>query len=62
LLAILFAHAVAAVLAPLLVRKWDRLAFYPLALVPLVSLAWVVANWPTNVEHKLSISWVPSCR
>jgi multicomponent Na+:H+ antiporter subunit A len=59
MLAILFAHAVAAVLAPLLVRKWDRSAFYPLALVPLLSLGWVAANWPTNVEHKLNISWVP---
>ena len=38
LLAILFAHAVAALLAPSLVRVMGRNAFLPLALVPLGSL------------------------
>ncbi|MDT5402849.1 MAG: hypothetical protein QOK33_6080, partial [Mycobacterium sp.] len=31
MLAILFAHAVAAAVAPVLVRRWGRQAFYPLA-------------------------------
>lgn len=57
LLAILIAHTVAAVLAPLAVRWWGRNAFFPLALVPLVSLVWVFANW--NTEQYLSIEWVP---
>ncbi len=35
MLAILFAHAVATALAPLLVYRWGRMAFYPLSLVPL---------------------------
>ena len=38
MLAVLFAHAVATALAPLLVYRWGRQAFYPLALVPLVLL------------------------
>lgn len=64
MLAILFAHAVAAVLAPLLVNRWGRRAFYPLALVPLVSLVWVFANWPTSQDqqdaaHRVHIKWVP---
>ena len=41
MLAILFAHAAAAAVAPVLVRRWGRQAFYPLALVPLGSLVWV---------------------
>jgi multicomponent Na+:H+ antiporter subunit A len=57
LLAILLAHTVAAVFAPLLVRWWGRNAFFPLALVPLVSLVWVFANW--NTEQSLNIEWVP---
>ena len=39
MLAILFAHAVATASAPLLVYRWGRMAFYPLALVPLGSLS-----------------------
>ena len=57
LLAILLAHAAAALLAPLLVRWWGRNAFFPLALVPLLSLLWVFGNW--NSEQTLSIEWVP---
>jgi multicomponent Na+:H+ antiporter subunit A len=34
MLAILFAHAVATAVAPLLVHRWGRTAFYLLALVP----------------------------
>ena len=62
MLAVLLGHAVAAVLAPLLVHRWGRMAFYPLALVPLGSLVWVVLNWPgaaAGAEHRVSIQWVP---
>nr|WP_296778719.1 Na+/H+ antiporter subunit A [Rhodococcus sp. (in: high G+C Gram-positive bacteria)] len=57
MLAILIAHTVAAVIAPLLVRWWGRNAFFPLALVPLASLGWVFAHW--NTEQYLNIEWVP---
>ena len=46
MLVILFAHSVATALAPLLVYRWGRMAFYPLALVPFASLIWVGLNWP----------------
>ncbi|MFD6855777.1 Na+/H+ antiporter subunit A [Rhodococcus sp. NPDC060090] len=55
MLAILIAHAVAAILAPPLVRVMGRNAFLPLALVPLASLGWVIANWGT--EQELNIRW-----
>ncbi|WP_338886577.1 Na+/H+ antiporter subunit A [Rhodococcus sovatensis] len=57
MLAILIAHLAAALCAPLLVRWWGRNAFFPLALVPLVSLVWVFANW--NTEQTVDIEWVP---
>ena len=61
MLAILAAHAAAALLAPLLVYRWGRSAFYPLALVPLLSLIWVVLNWPDKGEaHVVDVAWVPS--
>lgn len=60
MLAILLAHAVAAVAAPMLVYRWGRMAFYPLAVVPAASLIWVVLNWPQaghgNTVHQ---QWVP---
>ncbi|CAN5268819.1 Na+/H+ antiporter subunit A [soil metagenome] len=61
MLAVLFAHAVAAMVAPLLVKRWGRRAFYPLAVVPAASLSWVAINWPSNQtdDHTLAISWVP---
>jgi multicomponent Na+:H+ antiporter subunit A len=60
LLAILFAHAVATALAPLLVYRWGRMAFYPLALVPLGSLVWVALNWPgAGGSPTAVVSWVP---
>ncbi|WP_197378376.1 Na+/H+ antiporter subunit A [Mycolicibacterium mengxianglii] len=61
MLAVLFAHAVAVMVAPLLVNRWGRRAFYPLALVPAASLIWVVGNWPDGQhdDHHLSIQWVP---
>jgi len=60
LLAILLAHALAAAVAPLLVARIGRLAFYPLALVPLGSLIWVLARWPGDGPGiRVDIPWVP---
>lgn len=60
MLAILLAHAIAAALAPLLVARVGRLAFYPLALVPLSSLIWVIAQWPeAGSPAVIDIPWVP---
>ncbi|MCV7282799.1 Na+/H+ antiporter subunit A [Mycolicibacterium flavescens] len=60
MLAVLTAHAVATALAPLLVYRWGRMAFYPLALVPLFSLVWVVLNWPSpGSSTRVDIPWVP---
>lgn len=62
MLAILLAHAAAAAVAPLLVRRWACRAFYPLALVPLISLAWVVLQWPGSgtADRTLAVDWVPA--
>src|SRR6478736_3993481 len=47
-------------MAPLLVARWGRLAFYPLALVPLGSLIWVGMNWPGGDDTPtVHIPWVP---
>jgi multicomponent Na+:H+ antiporter subunit A len=69
MLAILYAHAVAALIAPVLVHRWGRRAFYPLALVPLGSLPWVALNWrqqdvaagaaPGRGEQTVHLDWVP---
>lgn len=60
MLAILCAHAVATALAPLLVARWGRVAFYPLALVPLISLVWVVLNWPPpGGAQTVDLVWLP---
>src|ERR1700710_258420 len=59
MLAILFAHAAAAAIAPVLVHRWGRQAFYPLALVPLGSLVWVGLNWPGRGESTVHLDWVP---
>ncbi|OBB58647.1 Na+/H+ antiporter subunit A [Mycobacterium sp. 852013-51886_SCH5428379] len=61
MLAILCAHAVAAAVAPLLVARWGRQSFYPLALVPLLSLIWVGLNWPdpSRPAPTVDIAWVP---
>ncbi|ORB68024.1 Na+/H+ antiporter subunit A [Mycolicibacterium tusciae] len=60
MLAILIAHAAATALAPLLVYRWGRMAFYPLALVPLGSLVWVAANWPApGGASTVDVPWVP---
>ncbi|QNG19960.1 Na+/H+ antiporter subunit A [Rhodococcus triatomae] len=57
MLEILLAHAVAALLAPLVVRVLGRNAFLVLALVPLASLGWVIAQWGT--VQTLHIQWAP---
>jgi len=60
MLGILLAHALATAVAPLLVRRFDRRAFYPLALVPLGSLVWVLASWPgSGAGQRLDIPWIP---
>src|SRR5689334_18274756 len=60
MLAILFAHAVATAVAPLLVYRWGRKAFYPLALVPLASLIWVATNWPSGRSAPtVDVPWIP---
>ena len=61
MLVILVAHAIAAAVAPVLVHRWGRLAFYPLALVPAGSLIWVVANWPQpgRPAPAVDVPWVP---
>lgn len=60
MLAILLAHAFAATAAPTLVRRWGPAVFYPLGLVPLMSLAWVVTHWPRggSDDHRETVSWV----
>ncbi|MET0450803.1 MAG: Na+/H+ antiporter subunit A [Mycobacterium sp.] len=67
MLAVLLAHAAAAAVAPVLVHRWGRQAFYPLALVPLGSLAWVALNWPQQDAgaapgrggQSVNVDWVP---
>ncbi|MET7770733.1 Na+/H+ antiporter subunit A [Nocardia sp. NPDC005366] len=58
MLVILLVHAIAALAAPLCVRAWGRNAFYPLALVPLGGLSWVVANWGST--QQVRITWAPT--
>lgn len=57
MLAVLLVHALAALVAPLCVRVLGRKAFYPLALVPLGSLGWVIAHWGTTV--RTHTQWAP---
>ncbi|GAB2701185.1 Na+/H+ antiporter subunit A [Nocardia thraciensis] len=57
MLVILLAHAAAALLAPPCVRTLGRRGFYLLALVPLASLGWVIANW--NTGRALHVEWAP---
>lgn len=58
MLGVLVAHAAATALAPVLVHFLGRRAFYPLALVPLGSLVWLLSHWPGG-EQRLDISWIP---
>ena len=57
MLAILIAHALAALAAPACIRVLGRNGFLPLALVPAVSLGWVIAHWGRTEE--VQIEWVP---
>ncbi|WP_227979414.1 Na+/H+ antiporter subunit A [Nocardia spumae] len=57
MLAILLAHALAALLAPPAVRVLGRRGFYPIALAPLAGLVWVIANW--NSGSEVHITWAP---
>ncbi|MFF0493897.1 Na+/H+ antiporter subunit A [Nocardia sp. NPDC004068] len=57
MLAILFAHAIAALIAPACVRTMGRRAFLGLALVPLAGLCWVIAEWDSG--RQLRIAWAP---
>lgn len=57
---ILFAHGIAALLAPVLVARWGRQVFLWLALVPALSLAWALAatdggRTPLREHH----AWIP---
>ncbi|MET9025107.1 Na+/H+ antiporter subunit A [Nocardia sp. NPDC004168] len=58
MLAILLAHAAAALLAPLWVRALGRNAFFLLAVVPLGGFAWVIANW--FEPQRVRLTWAPS--
>ncbi|WP_084532076.1 Na+/H+ antiporter subunit A [Nocardia miyunensis] len=57
MLAILLAHAAAALLAPPCVRMFGRRGFYALALAPLGGLVWVLAHW--NDGQAVRIEWAP---
>ena len=57
MLALLVAHAVAAVLAPVLVRVLGRNAFLLLALVPLGGLAWVLSH--ATEALRVDVRWIP---
>ncbi|MGV9822697.1 Na+/H+ antiporter subunit A [Nocardia xishanensis] len=57
MLVILLAHALAALAAPLCVRVLGRNAFAVLALAPLAGFGWVIANWDSTQQVRLS--WAP---
>lgn len=63
MLVLIAAHAVAALLAPMLVRWWGARAFLALALVPGSAVAWLVVQLPTIrtqgavTEH---VEWISS--
>ncbi|RMI34362.1 Na+/H+ antiporter subunit A [Nocardia stercoris] len=57
MLPILLAHALAALLAPACVRALGRHGFYPVALVPLGGLIWVLTHW--NSRQRVEIAWAP---
>lgn len=44
-----------------MVRRWGRAAFYPLGAIPLLSLVWVLGNWPHGQgdDRRALVSWVP---
>ncbi|MGP9539611.1 Na+/H+ antiporter subunit A [Brachybacterium sp. AOP43-C2-M15] len=59
----LLAHLVAALVGPLLVRRLGRNAFYPLAVVPAASAAWLLSIDPrtlTEAPREEAVSWIPA--
>ncbi|QDH10742.1 Na+/H+ antiporter subunit A [Nocardioides dongxiaopingii] len=63
MLALVLAHGVAAAVAPGLVRWLGRRAFLVLALVPLVAVAWAVAQGPEVLDGGVlteTTRWIPS--
>ncbi len=61
--ALLALHLVAAVAAPLLVRRWGRSAFLALALVPAVAFGWVLAQLgavTSGAAVTETTPWVPT--
>ncbi|MEU8900766.1 Na+/H+ antiporter subunit A [Nocardia sp. NPDC048505] len=58
MLAILIAHALAALAAPACVRMLGRNAFLLLAVIPFGSLLWVLANWGTT--QPVRVTWAPA--
>ena len=59
----LLAHLVAALVAPLLVRRIGRSAFYPLAVVPAASAVWLATFDPRTLGDapvETSVPWIPA--
>ncbi|CAM2828441.1 Na+/H+ antiporter subunit A [Skermania piniformis] len=62
MLAILVALALAALAAPLCIRRFGRNGFLLLALVPAGCLGWVLANWGTgqpSEDRRENLPWAP---
>ena len=63
MIGVLIAHAVAAVVAPGMIKRFGRIAFLPLASVPAVAVLWAAANTAT-VRDGGTVdevhSWVPT--
>ncbi|AEF39016.1 Na+/H+ antiporter subunit A [Hoyosella subflava] len=57
MIAVLVAHALAALIAPLLVRILGRNAFLVLAVVPFGGFLWTLAHF--SDPHRISIPWAP---
>lgn len=63
MLAVLIAHALAALLAPLIFQRIGRNAFYLLAAVPGVSFIWLLLQWPAVLDGQdptQLVNWVPA--
>ncbi|MFC7326580.1 Na+/H+ antiporter subunit A [Marinactinospora rubrisoli] len=62
MVALLVAHLVAALAAPLLVRRWGRNAFLPLAAVPGAATVWALLRAPGVVAGhpvEVAVPWAP---
>ena len=63
MLALVLAHGVASVGAPVLVRRWGRRAFPAIAIVPLVAFLWTVAQTGPVAEGRTvtqTVTWIPA--